>query len=152
MGFFFFSGSGVIADRGLLGLLLGTIIIAASQVNRFWIPLSYLTVYTFLVRIFGALPFGGDPGNGDMLFSLFTGGTLAAAFLLAADPATGPKSAPGALLVTVLAAALGFIFRYWGLEQYGAFFAIILLNALVPLIRCLESQRFYSFPGGSHAK
>jgi electron transport complex protein RnfD len=152
MDFFFFSGSGIIADRGLLGLLLGTIIIIASQVNRFWIPLSYLAVYTFLVRIFGALPFGGDPGNGDMLFSLFTGGTLAAAFLLASDPATSPKSAPGALLVTALAAVLGFIFRYWGFEQYGAFFAIILLNALVPLIRYFESRRFYSFPGASHEK
>jgi electron transport complex protein RnfD len=147
MDFFSFSGSGIIADRGFLGLLLGTIIITASQVNRFWVPLSYLTMYTILVRVFGALSFGGSRGNGDMLFSLFTGGTLAAAFLLVSDPVTSPKSVPGTLLVTAFAAALGFIFRYRAFEQYGAFFAIILLNALVPLIRWLERRSFYSLAG-----
>jgi electron transport complex protein RnfD len=149
---FFFSGSGIIADRGLLGLLLGTIIITASQVSRFWVPLAYLTVWAFLVRIFGALPFGGDLGNGDILFSLFSGGTLAAAFLLASDPVTSPKSPLGLLFVTSFAAVFGFIFRYWGFEQYGVFFAITLLNTLVPLIRWFERRNLYSFPGVSNEK
>jgi electron transport complex protein RnfD len=149
---FSLSGSGIIADRGFLGLLLGTIIITASQVSRFWVPLSYLAIWSFLVRVFGALPFGGDLGNGDILFSLFSGGTLAAAFLLAADPVTSPKSPPGLLFATALAALFGFIFRYWGFEQYGVFFAITLLNALVPLIRWFERRNLYSFPEAANEK
>jgi electron transport complex protein RnfD len=109
-------------------------------------------MWAFLVRIFGALPFGGDMGNGDMLFSFLSGGTLAAAFLLASDPVTSPKSPPGLLFVTALAAIFGFIFRYWGLEQYGVFFAITLLNALVPLIRWFERRNFYSFPEAANEK
>ncbi|MDR2110614.1 MAG: RnfABCDGE type electron transport complex subunit D [Spirochaetaceae bacterium] len=142
--FFNPAGAGIIADRGLFCLLLGTIVITAFRIGRFYVPLVYLGVYALLIRLLGALPLGGTPGNGDMLFGLLSGGTLAAAFLLAADPATGPKSAAGALISAALAGAGTFIFRYQGLEPYGAFFAIALLNALAPLIRGLESRSFYS--------
>ncbi|MFP3042714.1 RnfABCDGE type electron transport complex subunit D [Treponema primitia] len=139
-----YSGPGIIAERGLLGLLVGTIIITACQVNRSWISFSYLGVYCLLIRAFGAFPLGGVLGGGDMLFGLLSGGTLVAAFILAADPATGPKSRIGVLIVTVLSGVLSFVFRYWGFEPYGAFFAIVLLNALVPLFRYFETQFFYA--------
>jgi Na+-translocating ferredoxin:NAD+ oxidoreductase RnfD subunit len=50
----------------------------------------------------------------------------------------------GALLAALLAGILSFVFRYQGFEPYGAFFAAALLNALVPLIRSLETRWFYS--------
>jgi electron transport complex protein RnfD len=140
----FYSGPGIIAERGLLALLLGTIIITASQISRSWIPISYLGVFCLLVRAFGAFPLGGVLGGGDMLFGLLSGGTLVAAFILAADPSTGPKSRIGVLIVTVLGGALSFVFRYWGFDLYGAFFAVVLLNALVPLFRYFETQVLYT--------
>jgi electron transport complex protein RnfD len=141
--FFNSSGMGIIADRGVFALLLGTIIITASQVSRSWVPAVYLGVYGLLIRLFGALPFGGMLGDGDIFFGFFSGGTIVAAFLLIADPVTGPKSNWGALFTAAGAGGLTFIFRYHGLESYGAFFAIALINALVPLIRDMESRRFY---------
>jgi electron transport complex protein RnfD len=134
---------GIIADRGLMALLLGTVIITASQASRAWIPAVYLLCYGFLVRVFGALPFGGVAGDGDILFCFFTGGTMAAAFLLAADPATGPKSRAGILAAAILAALFSWIFRYQGLEPYGAFFAVVMINVLTPLIRTIEERFFY---------
>jgi electron transport complex protein RnfD len=142
--FFVLLREGIIADRGLAAFLLGSVIITASQTNRFWIPGIFLGVYAFLVRIFGALPFGGSLGEGDLLFGLLTGGTLAAAFLLIADPVTGPKSNTGSVVVAALAGFFTFLFRFRGNEPYGAFFAVFLLNALTPLIRCMEDR----FPGG----
>jgi electron transport complex protein RnfD len=139
----FFQGPGIIADRGLLGLLLGTLIIAAFQIYRTWVPVAFLGVYGLLVRIFGGLPFGGPLGSGDILFGVLSGGVLPAAFLLAADPATGPKSAPGATFAAFLGGLLGFLFRYPGGEPYGAFWAAALVNTLVPLIRSLESRILY---------
>jgi electron transport complex protein RnfD len=144
---FGFSGPGIIADRGLFALLLGTVIITAAQVNRSRLPAVYLGIYALGIRLFGALPFGGAMGNGDSLFGLLSGGTMAAAFLLTGDPVTGPKSNVGALLAALLAGICTFIFRYQGLEPYGAFFAVALLNALVPLIRTLETRWFYSSRG-----
>jgi electron transport complex protein RnfD len=144
IGLLFSNAPGIIADRGLCALLLGTMAIAASQVNRSWIPAVYLGVYALLVRAFGALAYGGALGEGDILFGLFSGGTLAAAFLLAADPATGAKSGAGMLAAVILGAVFSFIFRYPGGEPYGAFFAIALVNALVPLIRTVENRQLYA--------
>ena len=138
---------GIIADRGVLALLVGTIIITASQVNRSWIPAVYLAVFGVLVRFAGALPFGGNLWNGDVLFALCSGGTLAAAFFLIADPATGAKSNGGILLAAAAGGAIAFLFRYYGGEPYGAFFAVIFVNALLPLVRNFESRRLYEKRG-----
>jgi electron transport complex protein RnfD len=138
------SGPGFIADRGLLGLLAGTIIITASQVNRAWVSACYLGILTLLIRMYGDLPSGGPLGNGDILLGLFSGGTIAAAFLLMGDTATGAKSFAGVTVSVVLAAVLTFLFRYQGQEGCGAFYAVLLINALVPFIRDIESKQLYS--------
>jgi electron transport complex protein RnfD len=143
------SHPGIIADRGLLALLLGTVIITAVRVSRSWVPAVYLGVYIFLIRIFGALPLGGGLGGGDILFGLCSGGTIPAAFLLSADPPTGPKSGPGALLSAFLSGVCAFVFRYRGMEPYGAFFSAALFNALVPLVRGAESRLLYARKGRS---
>ncbi|MDR2535592.1 MAG: RnfABCDGE type electron transport complex subunit D [Treponema sp.] len=137
------SAPGIIADRGILALLVGTIIITGVQTNRSWVPAAYLGGYALLVRLFGAIPFGGLLGRGDLFFALFSGGVLVTAFILAADPATGPKSNIGTLGVSIIAGGLTFLFRYQGLEIYGAFFVIPLVNTVVPLIRDFESRTFY---------
>jgi len=134
---------GIIADRGVLALLVGTIIIIASRVNRSWIPAVYLVVFGFLVRLFGSQPYGGEKWNGDIFFALCSGGTLAAAFLLAADPSTGAKSNGGILLAAAAGGAVAFFARYYGAEPYGAIFAVAFINAVLPLIRILESRILY---------
>jgi electron transport complex protein RnfD len=137
-------GDGIIADRGVPLLILGTVLLNAVQVSRAWMPALYLAVYSLLVRAFGALPGGGAVGEGDVLYCLFSGGTLAAAFFLISDPVTGAKTFPGRLAAAVLAAFLAFLFRYPGADHCGAFPAAALVNAAVPLIRRLECRP----PGG----
>jgi electron transport complex protein RnfD len=134
-------GDGIIADRGVPLLILGTVLLNAVQVSRVWIPALYLAVYSLLVRAFGALPGGGDLWEGDIFYCLFSGGTLAAAFFLVSDPVTGAKTFPGRLAAAVLAAVLAFLFRYPGADHCGAFSAAVLVNAVVPLIRKLESRQ-----------
>jgi electron transport complex protein RnfD len=133
----------IIADRGLLCLLLGTIVIIAFQASRAWIPAVFLLVYAFLIRVFGSALLGGAPGNGDILFGICSGGIIAAGFLVNSDPVTAPKSRGGKALSAVLAAVLSFLFRYVSFEPYGAFFAVTLVNALVPLIRRIEGRLLY---------
>jgi electron transport complex protein RnfD len=135
--------TGIIADRGVAFLILGVILIASAQAFRFWLPITFLALYTFLIRAFGALPFGGPFWEGDILFALFSGGTLAGAFLLITDPATGPKSTPGYLFFTLFTALMTFIFRYWGLDPYSVVSSVLLGNALVPLINRIENALYY---------
>ncbi|MDR2211738.1 MAG: RnfABCDGE type electron transport complex subunit D [Spirochaetaceae bacterium] len=136
-------GPGIIADRGLFFLLLGTILIVSSQSLRFWLPVVFIFVYGFLVRIFGALSFGGPLWEGDVLFALLSGGVIAAAFVLIADPATGPKSVPGYAVFVILTAVFAFLFRYPGRDPYGAVTAVLAGNALTPLIRRMENFLYY---------
>ncbi|MCL2044387.1 MAG: RnfABCDGE type electron transport complex subunit D [Treponema sp.] len=137
---------GIIADRAGLALVIGIIIIAAFRISRFWLSLLYLAVFGFLVRMFGDVPSGGNWWNGDVIFAFLSGGTLAAAFILIADPSSGAKSIQGNIVLVVLAAILGFLFRYFGNELYGCFFAVIFINILTPLAYRIERCLFY---GGS---
>jgi electron transport complex protein RnfD len=158
----FSSFPSIIADRGLMALILGTVLITVFKMSRLWTVPLFLGTYAILIRFFGALPgfitetaidaspgiplLGGGLGKGDMLYGLFSGGTIAAAFLLALEPASGAKTGPGAALVAFLGGILAFSFRYCGNEPYGAFFAIALLNVLTPVIRSIESRRFHNSP------
>jgi Na+-translocating ferredoxin:NAD+ oxidoreductase subunit D len=134
---------GIIADRGVFALLLGTIIMTASRVTRSWIPAVYLAVFGVLVRFAGALPFGSGYWNGDVIFALCSGGTLAAAFFLAADPATGAKSNIGIFSATLAAGCVAFVFRWFGNEPYGAISTVVVLNAVLPVFRILEGRQLY---------
>ncbi|MDR3275700.1 MAG: RnfABCDGE type electron transport complex subunit D [Treponema sp.] len=134
----FYPGPGIIGDRGLFALILGTIILSAFRSGRFWASTLFLVLYLFLIRAFG-----GQPWAGDILFNLFTGGTLAAAFLLIADPSSGVKSMGGMAAATALTALGAALLRIGGGEPYGAIFAVALVNGISPLIRGFEDRRLY---------
>ncbi|MDR0312880.1 MAG: RnfABCDGE type electron transport complex subunit D [Treponema sp.] len=132
---------GIIADRGILGLLIGTILIIAFRAGRSWISAVWLLVFVFFTRMSGAN--GSGLWEGDMLFSLCTGGTLAAAFILAADPATNSKSNWCILGTAALGGFLAWLFRFPGSEPYGAVYSIVVINAFLPIVRNLENHLLY---------
>ena len=140
----FLNNPGIIADRGIFMLLLGTIIITAVGINRYWVPLVFLSVYCFLIRFAGAADMFW---SGDMLYGLFSGGTIAAAFILAAEPSSAPKLKAGVLFAAVLQAVLSWFFRYRCLEYTGCFMALALVNCFTPVIRFLE-EKFFLSPNG----
>ena len=138
----FNNNPGIITDRGLIALLAGTVFITAVGLNRGWIPLVFIAVYGFLIRFAGDL--SGVYWNGDMLYGLFSGGTMAAAFILAAEPASSAKIKPGILFAVVLGAVLSWFFRYRCMEYSGCFIALALINCITPLIRLVEDRFFIS--------
>ena len=138
----FFSGNGIITDRGLFILLTGTIVITALGINRGWIPFVFLAVYGFLIRFAGDI--NGVFWNGDVLYGIFSGGTIAAAFILAAEPASGAKLKGGVLFTVIFAAVFSWFFRYVGMEFLGVFIALALTNSLTPLVRIIEEKYILS--------
>jgi len=137
----FSNNPGIITDRGLFVLILGTVFITAYGINRGWVPFVFLFVYGFLIRITGA---NGEALSGDVLYGFFSGGTIAAAFILAAEPASGAKLQYGVLFTVVLGAVLSWFFRYRCMEYTGCFIALALVNCLTPVVRLVEDKFFFS--------
>ena len=131
---------GIITDRGLFTLLIGTVVITAVGINRGWIPLVFLTVYGFFIRLAGDL--SGIFWNGDILYGIFSGGTVAAAFILAAEPSSSAKRKPGVLVSVVICAILAWFFRYKCMEYSGVFIALALMNCFTPIVRLIEDRLF----------
>jgi len=138
----FYNNPGIIADRGLFGLLIGTVIITAVGINRGWVPLVFLVVYGFLIRFAGDI--NGIYWNGDMLYGIFSGGTIAAAFILTAEPASGAKFKGGIFFTVILGAVLSWFLRYKCMDLMGCFIALALVNCLTPLVRIIEERFFLS--------
>jgi len=132
---------GIIADRAMLAIVLATAVIAASQISRSWISFVYLAVFGLLARVFGDI--SGSMWNGDVIYAFLSGGTLVTAFILISDPSTGAKSMPGGLIAAVLAAVLGFVFRFYGREFFGCIYAAALVNTLIPLLYKAERRLLY---------
>jgi len=138
---FFNNDPGIIADRGIFFLLVGTVVITASGINRGFIPLVFLTIYGFLVRLAGVSELYWE---GDILYGFFSGGTVAAAFILAAEPASGAKLKQGILFTVFIAAVLSWFLRYKCMEFYGCFIALAVVNCITPLVRYAEELLFFS--------
>jgi len=128
--------NGIIADRGIFTLLLGTIIIVAFKTGRTWVPFLFIAVFSFLIHTSG----------GDILFTLFSGGSLVAAFLLISEPASSAKSNWGIFSLVILTAIMTFLFRFSGGEPYGVIYAVLFINTITPLVKILENKLLYGIP------
>ena len=77
------------------------------------------------------------------LFHLLTGGLLIGAIFMATDMVTSPVTNSGALVFGAGCGVITMVIRIWGNYPEGVSFAILLMNALVPLIdRCCTTRVF----------
>ena len=76
-------------------------------------------------------------------FHLFSGGAMLAAFFVATDPVTAPASNRGRLVFGAGIGLLTYVIRTWGAYPDGVAFAVLLMNAGVPLIDRLTRPRVY---------
>ena len=134
----------LIIDRGVLGFLLISVLLLSSGIVRWILPFVYLVFYIVAVRIWGALPYGGQLFGGDMLFSLLSGSTLLGAFIFAGNPATGTKTRTGTVILAAFAGFLAYWFRFRGGDAYGLIPSITVVNVLAIIARRIEHRSLYS--------
>ncbi len=82
------------------------------------------------------------------LFHLFTGGTLLAAFFIATDPVTSATTARGKIIYAAGIGLLVYAIRTWGDHPDGIAFAVLTMNAAVPLIDSLTQPRIFGATDG----
>jgi electron transport complex protein RnfD len=79
-------------------------------------------------------------------FHLFTGGALLGAFFVATDPVSSPTTPRGRLLYGAGIGILTYVIRSWGSYPDGVAFAVLLMNAAVPLIERFTAPVIYGHP------
>ncbi|MCR3905486.1 MAG: RnfABCDGE type electron transport complex subunit D [Tenericutes bacterium] len=129
----FFMGNvpGAVGETFRLGILVLGILLLLLKVADWRIPLSYIGTVFVLMGI-GHLVFPETFGNPFM--SLIIGGLLFGAFFVATDPVTAPLTSWGRVIYGFGLGFLTVVIRVFGAFQEGVIFAIVIMNAIAPLI------------------
>jgi electron transport complex protein RnfD len=118
-------------EASAVALLLGFAYLLIRKVIRPHIP---VTIFVTIALFTGILWWIDPQHNADPLFHLLTGGVLIGAIFMATDYVTSPMSTKG---MVIFAAGIGIItvlIRVYGAYPEGVSFAILIMNAMVPLL------------------
>jgi len=131
---------GCLGEVSAAALLLGALYMLYRKVITWHIPVSYLGA----VVLFSGILWLVNPGiYVDPLFHLMTGGIMLGAFYMATDMVTSPMSKKGMLLFGFGCGILTILIRVFGAYPEGVSFAILIMNAFVPLInKYMKPKRF----------
>jgi len=136
---------GSMGEISAIALILGGMFMIWKKIITWEIPVSILvTVFVFS----GVLWFIDPQYNADPTFHLLTGGLMLGAIYMATDMVSSPMTRGGQLLYGFGIGLLTILIRIWGAYPEGVSFAILLMNAAVPLInRGFKPRRFGAKPG-----
>ena len=129
---------GSLGETSTLAILIGAFGLAVLGLIRLYIPLAILITITVFVWIVNAAAPGTTPGP---LFHLLTGGVMIGAFFMATDYVTSPVTNLGGIVFGIGIGVIVCVIRIWGSFPEGMSFAIVIMNALVPLIDKLCYKR-----------
>jgi electron transport complex protein RnfD len=122
---------GSMGETSAILLLAGGLLLLGLRIISWHIPTAMLGTLAALAAISHAL----DPSRfASMSIHLLSGGAILGAFYIATDYVTSPVSRSGQLLFGVGIGALTWVIRSLGGYPEGVAFAVVLMNALVPLI------------------
>ncbi len=116
---------GCIGEVSALALALGAIYLLVRKVITWHIPVAFLAT----VAVY-ALVAGRAPAHVEIL----TGGILIGACFMATDYVTSPTTAKGKLVFGCGCGLLCMLIRQFGAYPEGCSFAILIMNAVAPLI------------------
>jgi len=83
------------------------------------------------------------------LFSVFSGGLMLGAIYMATDPVTSPLTPKGAWIFGIGTGVLVMLIRVFGGLPEGVMYAILLMNAVTPLIDRYTQPRVFGRKAGS---
>lgn len=119
---------GSLGETSVVAILLGGIALLVLRLADWRLPAA-----TIAGTAAAAWVLGGDP-----LFHVLSGGLLFAAFFMATDWATTPLTRRGRIAFGIGLGFLTVAIRLWGAYPEGVSFAILLMNAVTPLINRAE--------------
>ncbi len=122
---------GSMGEISALALLLGFVILVYRKIITWHIPVILVgTVFIFS----GILHLASPEKFADPVFHIFTGGVMLGAIFMATDYVTSPMTTLGMIIFAIGIGIITVIIRNFGAYPEGISFAILIMNALVPLL------------------
>ena len=122
---------GEIGTGCVLAILLGGLFLLLRRNITWHIPVSFIVSAWLFAMIFWKV----DPAvYPNPTYHILSGWMMLGAFFLATEKGTAPLSGPGMILYGIGCGVLTMTIRTWGTYAEGVAFAILLMNALTPLL------------------
>ena len=131
---------GSLGEVGAVALLLGFAFLLIRKIITWQIPVAILAT----VAVFSGIMHLVDPVRyASPLVQLLSGGLLLGAIFMATDYVTSPMSKSGMLVYGVGIGLLTVVIRLFGSYPEGMSFAILIMNALTPLINSYMKPKHF---------
>ena len=122
---------GSLGEISAFAIIIGGIYLLIRKTITWHIPVSILaTIAAFTAILYGINPEQYAPP----VFHLLTGGIMLGAIFMATDMVTSPMTGKGMIIYGIGIGVITVLIRTWGAYPEGVSFAILLMNAVVPLI------------------
>ncbi len=131
---------GSIGETSAIAILLGGFFLIAVKIVNWRIPLSMILGLIIFSGIFWLI----DPIKyPNPLFHIFAGGFLLGAFFMATDWVTSPITSKGMWIFGFGISLIIVVIRIFGGLPEGVMYAILIMNAFVPLINRLTKPKIF---------
>ena len=133
---------GSIGEMSAIALLLGGLYLILRKIISWHIPVVILFTIGAMTGIFWFI----DPEHyANPIIHLLSGGAILGAFYMATDLVTSPMTKKGMVIFAIGIGAITVVIRLFGAYPEGISFAILIMNAFVPLINnYFKPRRFGS--------
>lgn len=132
--------SGSSGEIAAFALILGLIYLLARKIITYHIPFSIIAT---VILFTGILWVSNPVKYADPLFHLLSGGLLLGAIFMATDYVTSPMTVKGMWIYGTGIGIITVLIRIFGAYPEGIQFAILIMNAFVPLInKYIKPHRF----------
>ena len=134
--------TGSAGEMSALALLLGGVYLLVRKVITWHIPVTLLLTMAIFTGIFWLV---NPEQYASPLIHLLSGGAILGAFYMATDLVTSPMTKKGMIIFAIGIAVITAVIRLFGAYPEGISFAILIMNAFVPLINAyFKPRRFGS--------
>lgn len=131
---------GSMGEVAAIALLIGFIYLLARKVITWHIPVSIIGSMAIFVTILWLI---NPAKNANPMFHILAGGVLLGAIYMATDYVTSPMNTKSMIIYGCGIGIITVIIRVWGAYPEGVSFAILIMNAFVPLMNAyIKPKRF----------
>jgi Na+-translocating ferredoxin:NAD+ oxidoreductase subunit D len=131
---------GSMGEVAAIALLIGFVYLLVKKIITWHIPVSIIGTMAILTTILWLI---NPEKNADPMFHILAGGVLLGAIFMATDYVTSPMNPKSMIIYGCGIGLLTVIIRVWGAYPEGVSFAILIMNAFVPLMNAyIKPRRF----------